>query len=170
MPFYASNCREVLLFFSFTTDFLAPGKRRGFSPGASARHRSRTRVPQILSFSGWLFVSGPLFNFLRSVFLRSDLIWLCLILPKSSGRRPIIQIPRKQSQKPPTTAEKVENSEKKHMETLVRLLWRATAPGLKPLRLPHARDIAVSSKNLVPRGSKLSAIDVMQRQSLSICI
>ena len=27
---------------------------------------------------------------------------------------------------------------KKTMETLVRLLWRAAAPGLKPLRLPRA--------------------------------
>jgi len=52
----------------------AYGKRSGFSPGAAARHRSRTRVPRILSFSGWLFLSGSLFLLLFFPFLRSNFI------------------------------------------------------------------------------------------------
>ena len=37
----------------------ARGKRKGFSPGAAACHRSRTRVPRILSFFGRWYLSGP---------------------------------------------------------------------------------------------------------------
>ena len=33
---------------------------------------------------------------------------------------------------------KVENNKKKHVGAVVRLLWRAAAQGLRPLRLPHA--------------------------------
>jgi len=47
---------------------LARGKRRGFSPAAAARHRSWTRVPRILSFSGWLQLSVSLFDPLFSRF------------------------------------------------------------------------------------------------------
>jgi len=38
--------------------FRARGKRRGFSPGAAARHMSRTRGPQILTFLGVYFWVG----------------------------------------------------------------------------------------------------------------
>ena len=40
------------------TSIWARGKRRGFGPGATARHRSWTRVPWIWSVSGVLFLSG----------------------------------------------------------------------------------------------------------------
>jgi len=55
---------------------------------------------------------------------------------------------------------------------LVRLLWRAAAPGLKPpdLRLPRARNCAASPNNRGQRRPKLSAIDVTARHSLSVCI
>ena len=46
----------------------ARGKRRGFSPRAAARRRSRTRVPQILSFCGRWYLSGPIFPLLFSRF------------------------------------------------------------------------------------------------------
>jgi len=36
--------------------FRARGKRRGFNPGASARHRSRVRGPQILTLLGVYFL------------------------------------------------------------------------------------------------------------------
>jgi len=39
----------------------ARGKRRGFSPGAAAHHRSRTRVPRTLSFAGLFYLSLSLF-------------------------------------------------------------------------------------------------------------
>jgi len=54
-------------------DCLARGKRRGVSPGAAARHRSPTRVPQILSFSGWLKLGGSLFSFLFFTFFEIGL-------------------------------------------------------------------------------------------------
>jgi len=93
---------------------------------------------------------------------------LCPISKKSSGRRPISQIPDKQSRKPSTTAEQVENSGEKleHGETLVQLLWRAAAPGLKPLRLPRARGCAVSSNILAPGCPKLSTIDATAKTIL----
>jgi len=47
---------------------LDPRQRRGFSPGAAARHRTWTRVPRILSFSGVLFLSGVLFPLLFFTF------------------------------------------------------------------------------------------------------
>ena len=46
----------------------ARGKRRGFSPWAAALHRSRTRVPRILSFSWVLFLSEVLFPLLFPTF------------------------------------------------------------------------------------------------------
>jgi len=55
---------------------------------------------------------------------------------------------------------KSEKQTKKRVETLDRLLWRAAAPGIKPLRLPRARDCAESCNSSVPRGAKVSAIDV----------
>jgi len=39
----------------------ARGKRMGFTPAPAALHRNWTRVPRILSFSRWLFLSGSLF-------------------------------------------------------------------------------------------------------------
>ena len=54
--------------------FRARGKRRGFSPAAAARHRSRTRGPQILTFLGvyfWFLCFSPCFF---HFFLRSDFI------------------------------------------------------------------------------------------------
>jgi len=42
----------------------ARGKRMGFSPGAAARHRIRTKGPRILSFSGRWYLSGPFFSLL----------------------------------------------------------------------------------------------------------
>ena len=36
-------------------------KRMGFTPAPAALHRNWTRVPRILSFSRWLFLSGSLF-------------------------------------------------------------------------------------------------------------
>jgi len=55
------------------------------------------------------------------------------------------------------------NQRKKHVGTLVRLLWRAAAPGLKPLRLPRARDCMGSSNNLVQMRSKFSAKNVKKK-------
>jgi len=54
-------------------DCRARGKRRGVSPAAAARHRSRTRVPQILSFSGWLNLGASLFPLLFFTFFEIGL-------------------------------------------------------------------------------------------------
>jgi len=54
-----------------------------------------------------------------------------------SGRGDVQSHRRKHLKKHSTTAEKVKNN-KKPQRTLVRILWRVAAPGLKPLRLPRA--------------------------------
>jgi len=54
-------------------------------------------------------------------------------------------------EKPSTAAESMKNSGKKHVELLVRLLWRAVTPGLKPLRLPRARNEASSCLGIFSR-------------------
>jgi len=57
----------------------------------------------------------------------------CPISDFGSRRRPISSKRKKTPRrKHATTAEKVKNKEKNPVETLVRLLWRAAAPGLKP--------------------------------------
>ena len=68
------------------TSIWARGKRRGFSPGAVARHRSRTRDSLIMSFSSVLFWSGFLFPLLFSLFAEiAPPIFFPMKLDKDSG-------------------------------------------------------------------------------------
>ena len=55
-----SSLNFVCCFFLLTRGWgrWARGRRRGFSPGAVARHRSRTRGPWILFFPGRWYVNG----------------------------------------------------------------------------------------------------------------
>jgi len=52
---------------------------------------------------------------------------------------------------------------KKHVETLVPLLWRAATPGLKPFCLLRSWDYAGNSNNYGPRWPKLNATDMTAR-------
>ena len=127
----------------------ARGKRRGVSPRAAARHRSQTRVPQILSFFlmikfGWVSFSPSVFYFFWDrTWLKSDrwLNWrntpleLSMFIVRSQifqknhvGHVRFQKNSRKRDQK----------VELRSVGTVFRLLWRAAAAGLKPLRLPRA--------------------------------
>jgi len=57
------------------SDIWARSKRRGFSPGAAARHRGRTRVPTDLYISLFsrLYLSEIFFPLLFLAFLRLDI-------------------------------------------------------------------------------------------------
>jgi len=105
----------------------ARGKRRGFSPGAAARHRSRTRV--LTDFQS------------RSLgyFLTEFVIWR---LPRVCSRkiwdRTKSDLRKSEKRRGKRTPLKNNTQQTdKICGTLVRLLWRAT--GLKPLRLLCAR-------------------------------
>jgi len=72
----------------------AHGKRRDFSPGAAACHRSRIKVPRILSFSGGLFLSGVHFPLLFFNFFW-DRTSLKFLRKKSRERRPMTKVVKK---------------------------------------------------------------------------
>ena len=89
--------------------------------------------------------STPLWpkNYKDTKNFRSD-NYLCLIsdfAKKSRGRRPISKKLEKQSQK----------VDWRFAGAVVRLLWRAAAPGLKQLRLPRARNEASSCPGIFSR-------------------
>ena len=95
------------------------------------------RVPRIMSFSGWLFLSGALFPLLFFAFH-------CPISDFGSRRRPISRKREKTQKNILLPQYKEKKTRKKPVGALVQLLWRAAAVGLKPLHLPRARNEASS--------------------------